>query len=129
MAHHFGAEDSYGPHATRRAWREVVLKVAVRHEQEQALEIFAREIYPAATAMAQGIGGIFGGRPKVQPVMRLYSFLLPKEKLVLSLRHQGRSQRRGLGGLRRQRDPDRCSGEPHRSAASRVASVGLPPMR
>ena len=86
-----GAEDSYGPHATRRAWREVVLKVAVRHEQEQALEIFAREIYPAATAMAQGIGGIFGGRPKVQPVMRLYSFLLPKEKLVLSLRHQGRT--------------------------------------
>ena len=83
-----GAEDTYGPHATPRAWREVMLKVAARHGNEAALDIMAREIFPAATSMAQGIGGIFGGRPKVQPVMRLYSFLLPKEHLAVNVRFE-----------------------------------------
>ncbi|QHE87033.1 acyclic terpene utilization AtuA family protein [Hydrogenophaga sp. BPS33] len=73
-----GAEESYGPHAATRAWREVVLKVAARHTEAAALELFSREIFPSATAMAPGISGIFGGRPKVQPVMRLYSVLLPR---------------------------------------------------
>ena len=57
------------------------MKVAARHQDEGALEIMSREIFPSATAMAPGIGGIFGGRPKVQPVMRLYSFLLDKAQV------------------------------------------------
>ena len=84
-----GAEDTYGPHAMPRAWREVMLKVAARHRDEKALDIMSREIYPAATAMAQGIGGIFGGRPKVQPVMRLYSFLVDKTVLPVSVQFEG----------------------------------------
>jgi len=80
-----GAEDTYGPHAVRRAWREVMLKVAVRHMDEAALDLFSREIFPSATAMAQGIGGIFGGRPKVQPVMRLFSLLLAKDKVPVTV--------------------------------------------
>ena len=86
-----GAEDTYGPHATARSWREVMLKVAARHRDEKALEIMAREIFPAATSMAQGIGGIFGGRPKVQPVMRLYSFLIDKARLPVSVEFEGAS--------------------------------------
>ena len=84
-----GAEDTYGPHAQSRAWREVMLKVAARHREEKALDILSREIYPSATAMAQGIGGIFGGRPKVQPVMRLYSFLVDKLILPVSVQFEG----------------------------------------
>lgn len=87
-----GAEQGYGAQAAKRKWREVVLKVAVRHKSEKALDIFSREIYPAATAMAPGIGGIFGGRPKVQPVMRLYSFLLDKTKLKLKVLFEGGTQ-------------------------------------
>ncbi len=86
-----GAEDTYGPHATARSWREVMLKVAARHRDEKALEIMSREIFPAATSMAQGIGGIFGGRPKVQPVMRLYSFLIDKTRLSVSVEFEGAS--------------------------------------
>ena len=86
-----GAEDTYGPHAEQRAWREVMLKVAARHRDEKALDIMSREIYPSATAMAQGIGGIFGGRPKVQPVMRLYSFLVDKTVLPVSVEFEGTS--------------------------------------
>jgi hypothetical protein len=84
-----GAEDTYGPHAVLRPWREVMLKVAVRHADEAALEVFSREVFPAATAMAQGIGGIFGGRPKVQPVLRLFSMLVPKSQVPACIRFEG----------------------------------------
>ncbi|PKP85631.1 MAG: terpene utilization protein AtuA [Alphaproteobacteria bacterium HGW-Alphaproteobacteria-2] len=73
-----GAEASYGVASCARAAREVILKIAVRHPGREALEIFGREIFPAATAMAQGLTGFAGGRPKAQPVVRLFSFLTPK---------------------------------------------------
>jgi hypothetical protein len=76
-----GAEACYGPHARHGATREVVLKIAVAHEQERALELFAREIFPAATSMAQGITGFAGGRPGVQPVVRLASCLVPRSRV------------------------------------------------
>lgn len=78
-----GAEAIYGPNASpqARVAREVVLKIGARHADEKALEILAREIAPAATAMAQGLTGFFAGRPSVQPVVRLYSFLWPKAEL------------------------------------------------
>lgn len=79
-----GAEASYGANA-RAVTREVVLKIGVVHEQRAALEIFAREIAPMATASAQGITGFFAGRPKVQPVVRLFSFLYPKAETPVTV--------------------------------------------
>src|ERR1700722_4354755 len=76
-----GAETSYGPHARHGATREVVLKIAVAHEQERALELFAREIFPSATSMAQGITGFAAGRPGVQPIVRLASCLVPRSRV------------------------------------------------
>lgn len=76
-----GAEASYGAHSRARATREVVLKIGVRHPSKEALQIFAREIYPAATAMAQSLTGFAGGRPEPQPVIRLFSFLIDKAGL------------------------------------------------
>ena len=75
-----GAEATYGPNARPNAndAREVVVKIGARHADEKALEILAREIAPAASSMAQGLTGFFAGRPGVQPVMRLFSFLWPK---------------------------------------------------
>ena len=62
--------------------REVVLKIGARHRDQEALEVLAREIFPPGSSMAQGITGFFAGRPSVQPVLRLFSFLWPKEKVV-----------------------------------------------
>jgi hypothetical protein len=78
-----GAEATYGPNARPQARdaREVVLKIGARHADEKALEILAREIAPAASSMAQGLTGFFSGRPTVQPVMRLFSFLWPKAQI------------------------------------------------
>ena len=80
-----GAESTYGPHARALATREVVVKLGVAHSDKHALEIFAREIYPAATAMAQGLTGFAGGRPTVQPIIRLYSCLVPKNTVEVTL--------------------------------------------
>jgi hypothetical protein len=80
-----GGEHTYGPNAAQVATREVVVKIAVRHKNRKAVDIFAGEIAPATTSMAQGSAGIMGGRPKVQPVLRLYSFLLDKSRLGIQV--------------------------------------------
>ena len=85
-----GAEATYGPHARVRGVREVIMKVAVRHQDKRAVEIFTREIAPAATGMGQGISGFAGGRPSVQPVLRLYSFLLDKSRVKIEVDFEGK---------------------------------------
>jgi Acyclic terpene utilisation family protein AtuA len=79
-----GSESMYGPwrRAAAEASREVVLKIGARHRDQAALEILAREIFPPGSSMAQGITGFFAGRPGVQPVLRLFSFLWPKQKIA-----------------------------------------------
>ncbi len=89
-----GAEAMYGPHARHEMTREVILKIAVAHPEEQALELFAREIFPSATSMAQGITGFAGGRPAVQPVVRLASCLVPK---ILVRAHIDAHDKDGVG--------------------------------
>ncbi|MCA3635432.1 MAG: DUF1446 domain-containing protein [Methylobacterium sp.] len=81
-----GAETSYGGRARARNTREVVLKLAARHANREALEIFAREVFPAATAMAQSLTGFAGGRPTPQPVIRLFSCLIDKDELTIHIR-------------------------------------------
>ncbi len=85
-----GAEATYGPHGRAGHVREVILKVGVRHMDKRAVEIFSREIAPAATGMGQGISGFAGGRPGVQPVLRLYSFLLDKSRVQIAVDFEGR---------------------------------------
>jgi hypothetical protein len=79
-----GSESIYGPwrHAAAKDSREVVLKIGARHRDQEALEVLAREVFPPGSSMAQGITGFFAGRPSVQPVLRLFSFLWPKEKIA-----------------------------------------------
>jgi hypothetical protein len=84
-----GAEDTYGANARAVDAREVVLKVGVRHPKREALETFAREFAPCATAMSQGTTGLIGGRPGVTPVIRLFSFLLDKAAVEVAVRVDG----------------------------------------
>lgn len=75
-----GAGDTYGPAAFDGQAREVILKVAVHHASKEGADILAREFLTSATGMAQGITGFAGGRPKVQPVVRLFSCLVDKDR-------------------------------------------------
>ncbi|MBN1080569.1 DUF1446 domain-containing protein [Pseudomonas sp. 1079] len=84
-----GSEATYGAHARRADCREVVMKLAVRHPNKQALVLFAREIAQAATGMAPGLTGIVGGRPTVYPLIRLFSFLVDKSRCSVAIEYQG----------------------------------------
>ena len=81
-----GAETTHGASSRARGAREVVLKIGVRHASSDALRIFAREIFPAATAMAQGLTGFAGGRPEPQSVIRSASFLVDKAEVPVRVR-------------------------------------------
>jgi len=76
-----GAEATYGKHARREDTREVVVKIGVRHAEKKALVLFSREIAQAATAMVPGLTGYIGGRPIVHPLIRLFSFMLPADRV------------------------------------------------
>ncbi|UUP19952.1 acyclic terpene utilization AtuA family protein [Nitratireductor thuwali] len=84
-----GAEAAYGANA-RAQTREVVLKIGVTHDDRDALNIFAGEIAPMAVSSAQGLTGFFAGRPKVQPVVRLFSFLHPKADTPVTVEAAGK---------------------------------------
>jgi len=86
-----GSESIYGPwrHPSANNSREVVLKIGARHRDQEALEVLARELFPPGSSMAQGITGFFAGRPSVQPVLRLFSFLWLKEKIAQVVRLGG----------------------------------------
>lgn len=89
-----GAEAMYGPHARHGAanTREVMVKIAVRHDSKEALAIFTRELAQAATGMAPGVTGYFGGRPNVSPVIRLYSCLIAKAQVAVTLDIDGETR-------------------------------------
>src|ERR1700730_10925019 len=76
-----GSESTYGPASRPRDTREVMLKVAAKNPSPRALEILVREFTSAGTSMAPGFTGMGGNRPKVMPVVRLFSCLVPKAEV------------------------------------------------
>ena len=79
-----GAEDMYGAHA-RPTSREVVLKMAIKTPAKASAQLFAREFAAAGTSMSPGTTGLVGGRPTPTPVVRLFSFLIPKREVPVQL--------------------------------------------
>ena len=87
-----GAESLYGPHSRRGDAREVVLRIAVRHADKNALEIMRREASSPGTSMSPGTSGALGGgRADIKPVVRLFSFLLDKRRVPVSVELEGSS--------------------------------------
>jgi len=80
-----GSESMYGEHARDFIAREVVLKMGVRHANKEAVQIFSKEIAPAATSMTPSMTGFFSGRPNVVPVIKLFSFLIEKTKIPVNI--------------------------------------------
>lgn len=68
---------------------EVILKVAARHDTQQPLEMLVHELTSSGTSMAPGTTGMGGNRPRVSPVIRLFSCLVPKADVVPEVRLAG----------------------------------------
>jgi hypothetical protein len=86
-----GTETTYGAQAKHHDCREVVVKIAVSHPMREACQFFASEIAQAATGMAPALTGIVGGRPKVSPVIKLFSALLDKQQVSITVDLKGTS--------------------------------------
>jgi hypothetical protein len=76
-----GAEASYREKSTARAAREVLLRLVVVHDSREALEIFARELGSIGLSCAPGTTGIYNGRPKPAPQVKLFTMFLDKTDL------------------------------------------------
>jgi hypothetical protein len=87
-----GGEATYGPHARTQDSREVVVKIAAKHDQKEALGLLGREIAPMATGGVVGMTGSFGaGRVSPSPVIRMFSCLVSKTVVPVTIEIDGRS--------------------------------------
>ncbi len=75
-----GAEDQFGRAKRTERPRDVVLKLAAKHPLEAAAGVLIREATGLGLATPPGLSIFNGGRPKPQPVIRLYSGLFPKQE-------------------------------------------------
>jgi len=87
-----GGEATYGPHARTLDSREVVVKIAAKHDQKEALSLLGREIAPMSTGGVVGMTGSFGaGRVSPSPVIRMFSCLVPKALVPVTVELDGRT--------------------------------------
>ena len=84
-----GDESEYGDYAREMAPRSVALKVAVRHDDMRGAGLVLRELSGHGLAAPPGLSGFAGGRAKPSPVLRLFSFELPKDKVDLQVEVNG----------------------------------------
>jgi hypothetical protein len=80
-----GGGDTFGGEPRPDAATEAVVKIGVRHPDKVALEIFSREFAPMGL-VAQGMTGVFAGRPRVAPVFRVLHLLVDKAATPVSVR-------------------------------------------
>jgi len=87
-----GSEATYGKQSNLESCREIVVKISVASLDKKSLVLFSKEIAQAATAMAPGITGIVGGRPTVWPKIILFSCLVPKKGIEVSVKIEDQVQ-------------------------------------
>ena len=88
-----GAESQYGTAREIEGAREVSVKIAARHPGcRKAIDLLMREATGLALSSPPGLSGFAGTRPKASPVLRLFSFELPKQDVQISLTMNGTSE-------------------------------------
>jgi hypothetical protein len=81
-----GAESAYGPHSRTPRVREAIMRLVAEHAAREPLEILAREVAPAGTSWSPGTTGAGLGRQTPTPVVKLFSFLVPKTDVAVRVR-------------------------------------------
>jgi len=80
-----GAESQFGNGRALAGPREVVVKIVARHPDPKAIGLLLREATGLALSAPPGLSGFAGTRPKPSPVMRLFSFELPKSDVDITI--------------------------------------------
>jgi hypothetical protein len=73
-----GADAAYGKDTSASPTREVLLRLVVLHQDRKAIDLFARELGSVGISFAPGTTGIYNGRPKAVPLIRLFTFFIEK---------------------------------------------------
>ena len=89
-----GSESQYGSEAQDLDVREVALKIACKHPSELGVNLLFKEVSGMGLSGPPGLSGFGGGRPRATPVVRLFSFLYPKEKVAIFVDSKCDSQKR-----------------------------------
>ncbi|MEL6183799.1 MAG: acyclic terpene utilization AtuA family protein, partial [Myxococcota bacterium] len=100
-----GDESHYG--AARRSFeaREVAVKIAAKHPSPMGIEALLRETIGAALGAPPGLTLYAGGRPKPSPVVRLFSFRHPKERVSIRVELDGEPVSAGPSSSSARRTP------------------------
>ena len=85
-----GAESQFG--AARRVGRvrEVDVKIAAKHPSPKGIGILLKEMVGMALTAPPGLTAFAGSRPRPSPVVRLFSLLVPKDQVAVSVSINGR---------------------------------------
>jgi Acyclic terpene utilisation family protein AtuA len=84
-----GAESQFGVARESAPAREVNVKIAAKHPQAAGIALLMKEATGLALSAPPGLSGFAGARPKPSPVMALFSFLLPKDQVEISVATEG----------------------------------------
>ena len=86
-----GAESQFGANAQISNCRELVLKIAAKHPDATGIGIMLKEAVGLGLATPPGLSGFAGARPSPSPVVRLFSFALPKGTAQIEVEIDGAS--------------------------------------
>ena len=84
-----GAESQYGDFGGLGGSREVAMKIAAKHPDAVGIGVLLKEIVGMGLATPPGLCGFQGARAKPSPVVRLFSFVLPKSALDVLIEIDG----------------------------------------
>jgi hypothetical protein len=85
-----GAEDTYGAHSRGAGSREVLLKIAVHHDEREAVARFIREIPSLGLGGPPGVAGGGAGLPRPTPLVRLECFPVDRGAVEPRVEIEGR---------------------------------------
>ncbi len=80
-----GDDSHFGAFGQAAETRELVLKIGVKHRDPKATMLLLKEATGMGLATPPGLALFAGGRPKPSPVVRLFSLLVPKSEVSLSV--------------------------------------------
>ena len=83
LVENIGSETHYGAARRLDTVREVDTKIAAKHPEKRGIEVFIKEMSALALTAPPGLTGFAGARAKASPVVRLFSFLIPKNQLAI----------------------------------------------
>ena len=87
-----GDDSQFGQAGSNPQAREVVLKIAAKHDSQAGAGALLKEISGLGLATPAGLSIFAGSRAKPSPVVRLFSFLLPKGDVSIEVDVDGRTQ-------------------------------------